>query len=147
MRTLLAALAASTLIGGCACTEADLVGLPVERDQPIAASAAATTVEVPRDVRMPGGWWVSPTSTGMCTSPVAAGAEIPCRSMMNICTEGANPTNRLMPTVFYCTDESPTWRDVCATRPPEEWEFYAVSREDCAGVTAPPPAGAPTQRP
>ena len=146
MRALVTLLAAGTLIGGCACSEMDLIGLPVENDGGVASETTApvtTRPVTPRpDTRMPGGWWVSPTAPGMCTSPTAAGVEIPCSVMMNICTDEPNPTNRLMPAVYYCTTSSPTWRDVCATRPPEEWEFYAISREDCASITAPPPADA-----
>lgn len=125
----------------------DLVGLPIENDGATAKEVAAADSRPRGDIRMPGGWWVSPTSAGMCTSPTAAGVEIPCSVMMNICTEGPDPTNRLMPAVYYCTDASPTWRDVCAARPPEEWEFYAISREDCASITSPPPADTSTQRP
>jgi len=130
MRLLVVALAASTLVGGCACTEADLAGLPVERD----VASVNVDVPAPTDTRVPGGWWVSPSSDGECTSPLAMGISIPCSTMMNVCTDSDQPTNLILPHVYSCTDDSPTWRDVCATRPAVEWPFYAIEPENCASI-------------
>lgn len=134
MRLLLAVLAASTLIGGCACTEASLIGLPVEHASEASAETAAVARTPVGEGRIPGGWWVSPGSVGECTSPLAMGTTIPCSAMMNVCTESAEPTNVMMPHIYFCTSESPTWRDVCATRPAAEWPFYAIEPEDCAAT-------------
>lgn len=135
MKSLLAALAASTLIGGCACTEANLIGLPVERDQP----AAAPTTSV-ADGRIPGGWWAYPDidPAAMCTSVLAEGLSIPCRNVLQVCTWNADSgwTNVMLPAIFTCTDESPTLADVCSTRPADEWPYYRLGRERCDALTS-----------
>lgn len=138
MRTLITLLAASTLVGGCACAEADIAGLPTGEGATarVASGDDAATEQSVTDHRIPGGWWVDPKAEGVCTSPLAMGVAIACSLMLNVCTDEADATNRILPQVYSCTDESPTWRDVCATRPPAEWPFYAIEPEDCSAISA-----------
>ncbi len=135
MRALVTLLAAGTLISGCACTEMDLIGLPVENDQP--AFVDSTTTTSVTDGRIPGGWFLYPDDvdpTAMCGG--ASGALLPCRDVLAVCVEATD--GRLEPKwlgeAIRCTDESPTWRDVCRTRPDAEWAFYGYTREECAAA-------------
>lgn len=135
MRLLLAVLAASTLIGGCACTEANLIGLPVENDAPAAASP--TTVV---DTRIPGGWYQRPgiDPSAQCTSPIAHGLSIPCEHVLSVCAwnEDSGWTHVMLPAIFTCTDQSPTLADVCTTRPAGEWPYYGLDANRCAAITS-----------
>jgi hypothetical protein len=107
--------------------------------------ATSSTLDTPTeqyvDRRIPGGWWFAPTAdpAQMCSAPTApAGMEIPCRNVLQLCVftpRTGEWTNVIMPTVFSCTDESPTIDDLCATRPAVEWDYYGVSREECDEVS------------
>lgn len=139
MRTLITLLAASTLVGGCSCAEADLYGLPVERDVP-AVVDTAPAVPAPADTRIPGGWFeyegIDPAAR--CTSPLAHGVSIPCSDVLNVCAWNVDSgwTNVMLPTVFSCTDASPTLADVCRTRPVGDWPYYGLDDERCAALTS-----------
>ena len=133
MRTLIGVLAAATLIGGCGCAELNYVRTNDEAGAPV--EATTTTVAAPADIRIPGGWWFNRDADPalMCNSPVSGGLTIPCRDVMLVCgyTEVSGWTNVIMPTVFSCTDQSPTAIDVCITRPEAEWAWYGYTREEC----------------
>lgn len=63
-------------------------------------------------------------------------AVIPKLNGGNVCVAVADGTmtNKFMPSVFFCTDESPTWRDVCLTVSAEQWAFYGYTSEECASA-------------
>lgn len=82
------------------------------------------------DQRIPGGWFLSPAEPAdrLCSGMVSA-TELPCREVLNVC--GDDGTLVWLPVTSRCTEASPRWRDVCATRPAVEWAFYALTPERC----------------
>lgn len=130
MRLLIATLAVSTLMGGCACSEADLIGVTAQLNEPTVTVATPTTV----DDRIPGGWRLYPGDdpAAMCSN--FGDIDLPCRDILAVCVASADGTMepKWLGEVYRCTSESPTWRDVCRTRPEAEWAFYGYTREECA---------------
>ena len=101
-----------------------------QAEQMIAVEGAPPTTI---DTRIPGEWFMYPSdSEGMCNG--MTGAELPCKDVLNVCVTGPDGyrSTKWMPQVFRCTDASPSWRDVCRTRPEAEWAFYGYTREECA---------------
>lgn len=95
------------------------------------------TVETVVDDRVAGGWYLYESDIeGTCNG--LAGIAIPCRDVLAVCvpsTGGEHMEPKWFLTYYRCTDESPTWRDVCLTRPQVEWAFYGYTDEECAAAT------------
>ena len=89
------------------------------------------------DPRIPGGWLSFPDAddSTMCNG-LNPGFSLPCRDVLNVCVDDGDGTRstKFMPEIYRCTDASPTWRDVCTTRPPVEWTFYGYTTEECEGA-------------
>jgi hypothetical protein len=62
--------------------------------------------------------------------------EIPCRDVVNACIPGPDHSETMFhPWTFYCTPDSPTMRDVCATTADEHLAFYGYTREECDALS------------
>lgn len=60
---------------------------------------------------------------------------LPCRSIIDVCVHRPDIdtyTVRWLTEAYTCDASSPTWRTVCATRPPNEWSFYGYTCGDPA---------------
>lgn len=133
MRLLVVALAASTLVGGCACTEADLAGLPLA-DSTTAHNAAEPT---DADTRPEAQLYLHPRDaddSSLCSG--LGPTVIPCQDVINVCVgDPGSMTTMWMPEVWRCTDRSPTVIDVCRMAPAEQWAFYNLSDARCRSIT------------
>jgi hypothetical protein len=137
MRALVTLLAAGTLIGGCACTEMDLIGLPVENDGGV-ASEITIAVSPAAGERPVAGLRLYPgeVSDSMCRNfgdSSGAFLSIPCRDVINVCVAGADGSlsTKWMPAAFRCDGTSPSYETVCAVAPAEQWAFYGLNPDDC----------------
>lgn len=137
MRTLLALLAASTLIGGCGCAEVNYLRV----DEPVPAATQPTTVE---DTRINPGMFVFPDADGaeadeQCST--VYGGSVRCGDMLNLCIPPRDAsqmwTAAFMPSLFGCEGAAIAW-DVCQTRPEVEWPVYGLTPEECAEAPAGP---------
>lgn len=127
MKTIIT-IAAVLVLSACGVvTEKDLVGV--------------TPDEAPEDTRIPGGWflWDQVDTTSMCgndNNNPGGHVDIPCHDVLNVCVQGHDGTMdpKWLSHIYRCTDQSPTWRDVCRTVPVEQWAFYGYTPEECASA-------------
>ncbi len=141
MRTLLALLAASTLIGGCGCAEVNY--LRVDDGASAAPDEVNGTTVVPVDVRVNPGLWMYPGTgasvTEMCGTQF--GGNIRCGDLLNLCSPPNSPTDQwtsvFMPATFGCEDGAIAW-DVCHLRPEVEWSAYGLTPDECASAPSGP---------
>ena len=128
MRTLIALV---FVLSSCSIAAATEPYLAVEGggDPAPAETVAPTTT----DGRIPGGWFLYPGAPAgdMCSGLL--GHDLPCNQILNVCGDVGRGTVWLTE-VFYCTSVSPSWADVCATRPDIEWPYYGLAPERCAAL-------------
>lgn len=128
-----------TLIGGCACTEMDLIGLPVENDKP----ASSSTPRRRRASRMG-----ESRAAGSCTPTTstrrrcAAGpAGLYCRSVTSSPCASRRPTGGSSRSGSARRSAAPTkvrrGATYCRTRPDAEWAFYGYTHRGVRRGIAP----------
>lgn len=135
--TLIAIVGAATMFGGCACAPSDLAGLPINADEPIAATVAPTTTDASVEPKIePTYWLYGRDDTEPCESITGTGT-IPCRDVVHVCVtyDDGYRESKWFPSIYApCGPDAPTWRTVCLDRPQAEWAWYGYTDEKCAGT-------------
>lgn len=118
MRTLLALLAASTLIGGCGCAEVNY--LRVDDGATATPADADSTTTIPVDARVNPGLWMYPGTgasvTEMCGTQF--GGNIRCGDLLNLCSPPNSPTDQWTSVFMPATFRMRGWCDRLGCLPP-----------------------------
>lgn len=138
MRTLLALLAAATLVGGCGCAETNYLRVDDGGSDPAATEA------VVEDTRINPGLYVFPHADGaeadeQCST--VYGGSVRCGDLLNLCIPPRDAsqmwTAAFMPSLFGCEGGAIAW-DVCHLRPDIEWPVYGLTVDECAAAVPSP---------